>query len=407
LVRQGWTSAQRDVVIACFLGWMLDAFDFFLVVFVLSRLASDFGTTIRGISWAITLTLMMRPVGALLFGRAADHFGRRPALMASIALYSIVEFAAAFAPTLSVFIALRALYGIAMGGEWGVGASLAFESVPVSTRGWLSGILQAGYPAGYLLAAVVYGQLFPHIGWRGMFIVGASPALLVLYIRRRVPESQPASVTATGAVPLWGALRSHWKLALYAIGLMTAFNFFSHGSQDLFPTMLGKQRGFSVSQISHVAIIYNIGGICGGLFFGRLSSMLGRRHSIALAAALALGVVPFWALAQHVAAVAAAAFAMQFMVQGAWGVVPVHLNELSPAGVRGTFPGVMYQLGNLIAASNANLQSALADRLGTAQHPNYAVALAAVCALTAAVLLILALAGPERRGASLDFAAPS
>jgi SHS family lactate transporter-like MFS transporter len=202
-------------------------------------------------------------------------------------------------------------------------------------------------------------------------------------------------------------LRSHWKLALYAIGLMTAFNFFSHGSQDLFPTMLGKQRGFSVSQISHVAIIYNIGGICGGLFFGRLSSRLGRRHSIALAAALALGVVPFWALAHHVAAVAAAAFAMQFMVQGAWGVVPVHLNELSPPGVRGTFPGVMYQLGNLIASSNANLQSALADRLGTAQHPDYAVALAVVCALTAAVLLILALSGPERRGASLDFAAPA
>ncbi|HEX4050247.1 MAG TPA: MFS transporter [Steroidobacteraceae bacterium] len=398
----GWTGAQRDVVIACFLGWMLDAFDFFLVVFVLSRLASDFGTDISGITWALTLTLMMRPIGALLFGRVADRYGRRPALMASILLYSVFEFATAFSPSLTVFLALRALYGIAMGGEWGVGAALAFESVPVSSRGWVSGTLQAGYPAGYLLAAVIFGLAYPHIGWRGMFMVGAVPALLVLYIWRRVPESRPAS---TRAALDWRSLAAHWPLALYAIALMTAFNFFSHGTQDLYPTLLQRQRGFSTHATSIVAIIYNVGAICGGLFFGRLSSRIGRRRAIALAALLALAVLPFWAVAQHVIPVAVAAFLMQFMVQGAWGVVPVHLNELSPDGMRATFPGVVYQLGNFIASSNATLQAVIATHVGGAAHPDYAFALSLVCALTALVLLALALAGPERRGVRMSLAA--
>ena len=398
----GWTRAQRHVVIACFLGWMLDAFDYFLVVFVLQRLASDFGTNITRITLATTLTLMLRPVGALLFGRVADRYGRRPALMASILLYSLFEFATAFSPSLTVFFVLRGLYGIAMGGEWGVGASLAFESVPVTSRGWISGILQAGYPAGYLLAAVVFGVAYPHIGWRGMFIIGAAPALLVLYIYRSVPESQPASARASID---WRGLAAHWKLALYAIALMTAFNFFSHGTQDLYPTLLQHQRGFSTRTTSAIAIIYNIGAICGGLFFGRLSGVIGRRRAIALAAGLALPVLPFWGLAAHVIPVAAAAFLMQFMVQGAWGVVPVHLNELSPAGMRATFPGVVYQVGNLIASSNAPLQSMLAQHVGGAAHPDYAFALSLVCALTALVLLVLSLAGPERRGVSLGFAA--
>ena len=398
----GWTRGQRDVVIACFLGWMLDAFDYFLVVFVLQRLASDFGTTFTRVTLATTLTLMLRPVGALLFGRIADRFGRRPALMASILLYSVFEFATAFSASLTVFFVLRALYGIAMGGEWGVGASLAFESVPVSSRGWVSGILQAGYPAGYLLAAVVFGVAYPYIGWRGMFMIGAAPALLVLYIYRRVPESQPASARAALD---WRGLAAHWKLAVYAIALMTAFNFFSHGTQDLYPTLLQHQRGFSTHETSVVAVIYNIGAICGGLFFGRLSGIIGRRRAIALAAALALPVLPFWGLAEHVIPVAAASFLMQFMVQGAWGVVPVHLNELSPAGMRATFPGVVYQVGNLIASSNAPLQSLLAQHVGGAAHPDYAFSLSLVCALTALVLLALSLAGPERRGVRLGFAA--
>ncbi|MGH8143618.1 MAG: MFS transporter [Steroidobacteraceae bacterium] len=395
-----WRPGQREIVVACFLGWMLDAFDYFLVVFVLSRLARDFGTDVKSVTIALTVTLAARPVGAFIFGRVADRYGRRPALMASVLLYSMMELAAAFAPSLQVFILLRALYGVAMGGEWGVGASLAFESIPVRSRGLVSGILQAGYPAGYLLAAVAYGLAFPHIGWRGMFILGAVPALLVLYIRSRVPESAAWRTRRerVGNERLWTGVVRHWPLVVYAVVLMTAFNFFSHGTQDLYPTFLGAQRSFTTGTVSTIAIIYNIGAICGGLFFGQISSRIGRRRAIALAAVLALPVLPFWAFSHQAVIIAAAAFIMQFMVQGAWGVVPVHLNELSPEGMRATFPGVVYQLGNLIASSNATLQATLAVHRGGSARPDYAFALALVCGITAVVLLLLALLGPERRG---------
>jgi SHS family lactate transporter-like MFS transporter len=394
-----WSATQRHIVVASFLGWMLDAFDFFLVVFVLKRIAGDFGTDVKSITYAIFLTLAMRPVGAFLFGRMADHFGRRPALMASVLLYSGMEFASAFAPSLRVFLVLRAFYGIAMGGEWGVGASLAFESVPIRSRGLVSGLLQAGYPCGYLLASVVFGLLFEHIGWRGMFMVGAAPALLVLYIRSKVPES--AAWTATRAAPvtksLWSALSGHWLLALYAIALMTCFNFFSHGTQDLYPHFLEVQRGFSTGTRSIIAIVYNIGAICGGITFGTLSSRIGRRKAIAIAAGLSLLIMPFWAYSLTPVALAVAAFVMQFMVQGAWGVVPVHLNELSPEGIRATFPGFVYQLGNLLASYNATLQTTIAENHGAAGHPDFAFAFVVVVGTVAALLVLLSLVGPERR----------
>jgi SHS family lactate transporter-like MFS transporter len=381
---------------------MLDAFDYFLVVFVLGRLASDFDTDVTTVTWALFLTLALRPVGAFLFGRIADRYGRRPALMACVLLYSAMELATAFAPSLAAFFVLRALYGVAMGGEWGVGASLAFESVPTRSRGLVSGILQAGYPCGYLLAAVVYGLLFPHIGWRGMFIVGASPALLVLFIFSKVPESRTwtAGTRAPAGRRLLTALRGHWLLALYAIVLMTCFNFFSHGTQDLYPHLLQAQRGFSSGTTATIAVVYNIGAICGGLLFGSLSSRMGRRRSIALAAALSLIALPFWAYSSTPVTLAIAAFAMQFMVQGAWGVVPVHLNELSPEGIRGTFPGVVYQLGNLLAACNAPLQSSMATAHGSAGHADYAFALTVVCGVVAVALVLLSLLGPERRDVS-------
>ena len=395
-----WTAVHRNVVVASFLGWMLDAFDYFLVVFVFGRLASDFHTNVTTITWATALTLALRPVGAFLFGRIADHYGRRPALMLSVLLYSAMELATAFAPSLAIFLTLRALYGVAMGGEWGVGASLAFESVPTRSRGMISGILQAGYPCGYLLAGVVYGTLFDQIGWRGMFIIGAAaPLLLVLFILAQVPESP--TWTSGRREPagrgLFQALTGHWPLALYAIVLMTCFNFFSHGTQDLYPRMLQEQRGFSTGTTAWIATVYNIGAILGGILFGTLSGRLGRRRSIALAAALSLIVLPFWAHCTTPVTLAIAAFFMQFMVQGAWGVVPVHLNELSPQGIRATFPGVVYQLGNLLAAANAPLQSIIAEAHGRAGHADYAFALTIVCGVVAAALVLLSLWGPERR----------
>jgi SHS family lactate transporter-like MFS transporter len=393
------SSAQKKVILAAFLGWMLDAFDFFLVVFVLKRIAGDFGTDVKSVTYAIFLTLAMRPVGAFLFGRLADHFGRRPALMASVLLYSAMELASAFAPSLRAFLVLRALFGIAMGGEWGVGASLALESVPVRSRGMVSGMLQAGYPCGYLLASIAFGLLFDHIGWRGMFIVGAAPALLVLYIRSKVPESATwvASRSAPRAGNLWSALSGHWLLALYAIALMTCFNFFSHGTQDLYPHFLDTQRGFSTGTTSMIAIVYNIGAICGGITVGTLSSRIGRRKAIALFAALSLLVLPFWAYALTPVTLAMAAFAMQFMVQGAWGVVPVHLNELAPEGLRATFPGFVYQLGNLLASYNATLQANIAESRGGVEHPDFAFAFVVVVGTVAVLLVVLSLLGPERR----------
>jgi SHS family lactate transporter-like MFS transporter len=390
----GWSSQQKHVVAATFLGWSLDAFDFFLLVFVLKDIAEEFGTDISNVTIAILLTLAMRPIGAFIFGRAADRWGRRPTLMVNVLLYSILEFASGFSPSLTILIVLRALYGIAMGGEWGVGASLTMESIPPHARGFVSGLLQSGYPTGYFLASIVYGLLFPIIGWRGMFMVGVLPALLVLYIRRTVPESPSWNRATAARADTLTILKSHWRLGIYAIVLMTAFNFFSHGTQDIYPTFLQVQHGLSPREVGLIAVIYNIGAICGGLLFGSLSERFGRRRIIIIAALLSLSVIPLWAFATSPALLALGAFLMQFLVQGAWGVVPVHLNELSPDGARGTFPGFVYQLGNLLASVNATLQAAIAAHSGN----NFGLALALVAGTVAIVIAILAAVGAEAKG---------
>jgi MFS transporter, SHS family, lactate transporter len=391
----GWTSEQKHVVAASFLGWSLDAFDFFLLVFVLKDIAEEFHTDISNVTIAILLTLAMRPIGAFIFGRAADRWGRRPTLMIDILLYSILELASGFAPSLTVLIILRALYGVAMGGEWGVGASLTMETIPPHARGFVSGLLQSGYPAGYFMASIVYGLLFPYIGWRGMFMVGVIPALLVLYIRRNVPESpswsQAAAAERGSTLTI---LKSHWRLGIYAVVLMTAFNLFSHGTQDLYPTFLQVEHKLSPHAVGIIAVIYNIGAICGGICFGTLSERFGRRRCIIIAALLCLPVIPLWAFSNSAALLALGAFLMQFAVQGAWGVVPVHLNELSPDTARGTFPGFVYQLGNLLASVNATLQAEIASHFGG----NYGLALAAVAGSVAIVIAVLTAVGTEAKG---------
>jgi SHS family lactate transporter-like MFS transporter len=399
----GWTTEQKHVVAASFLGWSLDAFDFFLLVFVLKDIAQEFDTDISNVTIAILLTLAMRPIGAFIFGRAADRWGRRPTLMVDVLLYSIIEFASGFSPNLTVLILLRALYGVAMGGEWGVGASLTMESIPPHARGFVTGLLQSGYPTGYFMASIVYGLLFPLIGWRGMFMVGVLPALLVLYIRRSVPES-PSWTPAKGArSDTLAILKSHWRLGIYAIALMTAFNFFSHGTQDIYPTFLEVQHGLSPHAVGLIAVIYNIGAICGGILFGSLSERFGRRRTIIIAALLSLSALPLWAFSTSPVLLAAGAFLMQFMVQGAWGVVPVHLNELSPDSARGTFPGFVYQLGNLLASVNATLQAAIAAHYGG----NYGLALAVVAGTVALAIAALTALGTEAKGVAFGKAQPA
>jgi SHS family lactate transporter-like MFS transporter len=390
----GWTSEQRSVVIASFLGWALDAFDFFLLVFVLKDIAQEFNTEISEVTFAILLTLAMRPIGAFLFGRAADRWGRRPTLMVDVMLYSFIEFASGFSPSLTVLLVLRALYGVAMGGEWGVGASLTMESIPPHARGFVSGLLQSGYPTGYFVASVVYALLFPVIGWRGMFMVGVLPALLVLYIRRRVPESPSwdRAVAARGST--LSILRSHWRLGLYAVVLMTAFNFFSHGTQDLYPTFLQVQHGLSPHAVGTIAAIYNVGAIVGGILCGSLSERIGRRRMIVISALLSLPVLPLWAFSDSPVLLALGAFLMQITVQGAWGVIPVHLNELSPDEARGTFPGFVYQLGNLLASANATIQAGIAAHFGG----SYGLALALVAGSVALIIALLTSVGVEAKG---------
>jgi MFS transporter, SHS family, lactate transporter len=395
----GWTSEQKHVVAASFLGWTLDAFDFFLMVFVLKDIAQEFHTDVTAVTFALLLTLAMRPVGAFLFGRAADHWGRRPILMANVLFYSVVEFASGFAPSLTALLVLRAIYGVAMGGEWGVGASLTMESIPPHARGIVSGLLQSGYPTGYFLASIVYALLFQYIGWRGMFMVGVVPALLVFYIRRSVPESPSWTPRAPGSETL-AVLKSHWRLGIYAVVLMTAFNFFSHGTQDLYPTFLQVQHHLSPHMVGLIAVIYNIGAIIGGISFGALSERFGRRVIIVITALVSLAVLPLWAFSATAFWLAVGAFLMQVLVQGAWGVIPAHLNELSPDAARGTFPGFTYQVGNLIASVNATVQAAIAAHYGG----DYAFALALVAGIVAIVIAILTAFGPEARGVAFGTA---
>lgn len=388
------TPQRRNTVIASYLGWTLDAFDFFILVFVLKYIAEEFHTDVPTVSVAIFLTLAMRPLGALLFGLASDKYGRRITLMVNVLFYSLFEFLTGFSTGLTMFIVLRALYGIAMGGEWGVGASLVMETVPEESRGIVSGILQAGYPSGYLLASIAFFLLFPVIGWRGLFFVGALPALLVFYIRRNVEES-PAFLMRQeqGRRPFLSVLRENVPLFVWAVLLMTAFNFFSHGTQDIYPTFLETQRNYDSHTTGAIAIVYNIGAICGGLFFGALSQQIGRRKAIVIASLIAVPVAPLWVYAPGPVLLAAGAFLMQFFVQGAWGIVPVHLNELSPDEVRGTFPGFAYQLGNLLASGNATLQAGLAAHW----DGDYAYALLIVAAIVAVVVALLAGFGFEKK----------
>ena len=387
---------QYNVVIASFLGWTIDAFDFFLLIFVMADIAKEFGSTMKVVSWAITLTLALRVVGALVFGRLADRHGRKPILMLNILLFSVLECASGFAPTLTVFLVLRALFGIAMGGEWGIGASLTMESIPTHWRGFVSGLLQSGYSFGYLLAALAFGVGFGTLGWRGLFVIAILPAVLVLYIRSKVSESPGWQASRDRAVapdvprPARG---SHLRRYIYAIALMAAAATFSHGTQDLYPTFLRVQRGFSVHEVSAVAIVYNIGAILGCLCGGTLSQWLGRRRELALAALLALALMPFWATASSALWLAGTAFCMQFLVQSMFGAMPAHLNEISPPESRATFPGFTYQFGNFLAAGNATIQVALADRLNV----DFGMAMAWVAGAGAIALALLASFGPEAR----------
>ncbi|MEX1826549.1 MFS transporter [Luteibacter sp. CQ10] len=388
---------QRHTVLASFLGWTLDAFDYFLLTFVILAVAQEFHVSKQEVTYGLFLTLAARPLGALIFGRLADRYGRRPVLMFDIVLFSLLEVACAFAPSLGVLLALRFVFGIAMGGEWGIGASLAMESIPAKSRGFVSGLLQSGYPCGFFLAALANWLLVDHVGWRGLFVVGALPALLVLYIRRKVPESPVwEGRRSLARESVFTSMRGHWKLFVYLMLLMAAFNMFSHGSQDMYPTFV--QESLHIPAGSSTAFLLtallNLGALVGGLTFGAFSEKIGRRRAIVIAALLAIPVIPLWTYGGSLLLLGVGAFLIQVMVQGAWGVVPTHLNELSPDAVRGTLPGFAYQMGNLLAAITATAQTWLAERRGG----DFAFAMSTWIAVVAVLLALLTWLGPEARG---------
>ncbi|RBP16567.1 SHS family lactate transporter-like MFS transporter [Roseiarcus fermentans] len=398
------TGPQIRTIVAAYLGWTLDAFDFFVLTFVIKDIAKEFGVEVSAVAYALFLTLAMRFIGAFLFGRLGDRWGRKPALMLDILCYSIIGAAAAFSPNLTVFLVLRALFGVAMGGEWGLGSSLAMESIPPQTRGMVSGVLQCGYPSGFLLAAVAYGLLYGRtfgdytFDWRAMFLLSVLPAFVVLFIRAAVPESPAFEASQTRAKPkLWATVRQNGKLVVYMVVLMMAFNLFSHGTQDLYPTFLQKQRHFDPATVSFIAIVANLGAIAGGLSFGYFSEKIGRVNAITIAALLALPALPFWAFSTTPAMLAAGAFVMQIAVQGAWGVIPAHLNELAPGAARATIPAFVYQAGNFLASYNGPFQARIAEANGG----DYAYALALVAGIVAVAIVVVIRFSPERRGEPL------
>jgi SHS family lactate transporter-like MFS transporter len=335
----------------------------------------------------------MRPVGAVIFGMLADRYGRRAPLMANVVFFSVVELLCGFSPNYTVFLVLRTIYGIGMGGEWGVGSSLAMESIPPKRRGLISGIVQSGYASGYLLAAVAARLVLPLWGWRAMFWAGGLPALLALYIRWKVVETEAWKQNRMpGFGSIMRAAAANWKLFLYMIGLMALMNFLSHGTQDLYPHFLESARGFSTSTVANVAIFYNVGALVGALIFGRLSEPVGRRRTLVLATAVALCVIPLWAFGKTLIVLALGAFVMQVGVQGAWGIIPAHLNELSPAAVRGLIPGLAYQLGVFLASPVNTIEYSLRDRWG------YSWALAGFEIAVITVLALVVSLGPENKG---------
>jgi SHS family lactate transporter-like MFS transporter len=383
---------QRNALIAGFLGWTLDAFDFFVLTFVLAPVAAEFHRSLPDIALTLTATLAMRPVGALVFGLLADRYGRRLPLMVDVLFYSGIEILSGLARSYHVFFVLRLLYGIGMGGEWGVGASLVMESVPARWRGVLSGLLQEGYALGNLLAALAYYAIFPRWGWRPLFFVGGLPALLTLFIRARVKETEVWRQSRTTWQEYAASIRRHARLFAYLVALMAMMNFISHGTQDLYPTFLERQRGFSTHATAAITAVSMVGAIAGGLVFGLWSDRQGRRKAMVTAVLLAAALVPLWLLAPSAFLITAGAFLMQFMVQGAWGVIPAHINELSPNELRGFFPGFAYQLGVLIASSIAYVEAVLAQHLSYTQ--SMGVLAASVLLIGAAVIA----AGPEAKG---------
>ncbi len=406
------SSDYRSAFTASLLGWMMDAFDYFIIVLVYADIGADFGISLQKMAFLTTITLLMRPVGAYLFGLWADRIGRRIPLIVDVCFYSLIGFACAFAPNFQVLFVLRLLYGIGMGGEWGLGAALTMEKVPVSRRGFFSGVLQAGYSAGYLLASLAFLLIHSALGlsWRWMFALSLLPALISLIIRSRVKESEVWENTQSRMKRENTSIRAVFFNAkvlrrfVYLVLLMAAFNWMSHGTQDIYPTFLKSTEhggaGLSASVAGLIAVVYNIGAICGCILLGSLSDRWGRKATIILGGCLTLPLIPLFAFSHTAGLLCLGSALIQFTTQGAWGAIPAHLNEMSPNAIRGFYPGVTYQLGNVIAAFNLPIQQALAPSIGYPLAMTYTVGGAALA------VILLTLVGRQAKAVDFHAEAP-
>ncbi|MGH3825905.1 MAG: MFS transporter [Pseudonocardiaceae bacterium] len=407
------TPDQRNSFIAALLGWTMDGFDYALVLMVLGDIAAD--SAFRGgvpearfaveLAFITTATLAMRPVGALIFGLWADRVGRRIPLIVDVLLCSVCSVLCAIAPNLTVLLILRFFYGLGMGGEWGLGAALAMEKMPPARRGFFSGVLQQGYFSGYLLASLAYLLVHSalHLQWRWIFVLSIIPALISLLVRSRVTESE-----------VWEASRERMRASRtsmkdivldrkvilrfgYLILLMMPLNWMAHGTQDIYPKFLRATdhggAALSPTTATWIVVLYSIGAIAGSVIFGSLSERFGRRYTIIFCAVLGLPLIPIFAFAGYGAGMLAlGSFLMQMIVQGAWGVIPAHLTEMSPDAIRGGYSGVAYQLGNLFAALNLPIQEVLAE------HHGYSFALTATAIPALVAVIVLTAIGKEAKG---------
>jgi SHS family lactate transporter-like MFS transporter len=394
---KGWQLA----VAAGIFGWLLDAFDFFILVFLFDLIAAHFHVGKEAVIYTLTLTLAMRPVGALLFGALADRYGRKWPLMGCVLYFSAMTVLSGLAPNFSIFVLMRALYGLGMGGFWGIGASYAMESAPRRKRGLLSGLMQGGYPMGYLCAAIAVQAVGLQHGWRVFFFLGVPVALLVVLLTFFAPESKAWDVQRIGSVgAIFRAMLPHGRIFLYLLLLMSVMLCLSHGTQDLYPDFLkslgliGRATIASMSPLYAVPILYNLAAIAGALLFGSMSERIGRRYAIMLSLALCLLSIPPWAFGGSIRMLVLGSCLIQAGTQGAFGVIPAHINELSPASLRGLFPGFVYQLGVLVASPATMLELKLRDWFG------YRIALAGFATCVVLVLLVLFYFGPEARGRS-------
>jgi len=392
----GHGASHPPAVVAGFSGWLLDAFDFFLITFCLTAIAHEFHKSDAEIALVITMTMALRPVGGFLFGLLADRYGRRIPLMINMGFFAIAGVLTGLVPNYTTLLVVRGLFGIVMGGTWGVGASLAMEGAPAHRRGLLSGLLQEGYAAGNVLAAAFYFFCFDRLGWRMLFILSSIPAIpLVLYVAFFVKEStvwqQSVNSRLTWSEQHREVLR-HWKLFLYLLLFMTAMMFASHGTQDMYPTFLQRQWHYTHDRVALVTAISAVGAILGGLAFGWFSDRTGRRRAIITAFLLGILIIPLWAYAPNEGLLILGAFLMQFMVQGAWGVIPAHLAELSPDSVRALLPGFAYQSAGVIAAMSPVIEAIYAKKT------SYGTALALTAIVVFIVASITAWLGRERRG---------